>query len=72
MATVSCPLFERRHGAVNGDGKLPFVWMVPQRFVGSPQSDEHNPTLGYREGKDDQNHRMDTIEFEMFYGWTSE
>ena len=70
MATKSCPLFERHRGALNGNGKLPLVWMAPQRIVGSPQSDEHNQTLGYRESEDDQNHRMDTIE--LFYGWTSE
>ena len=40
--------------------------MALQRIVGSPQSDENNQILRYREGKDDQNHRMDIIELEVF------
>ena len=72
MATESCPLFERHRGALNGNGKLPLVWMTSQHLVVSPLSDEHDQILGYREGKDDQNQYMDTIEFEVFYGWTSE
>ena len=72
MAKESCPLFGRHRSALNGNRKLPLVWMMSQRIVISPQSDDHNRTLGYREGKDDQNHRMDTIEFELFMGWTSE
>ncbi|KAF5932031.1 hypothetical protein HYC85_028202 [Camellia sinensis] len=40
--------------------------MAPQRIVVSPQSDEHNQILGYREDKDDQNHHMDIVEFEVF------
>ena len=66
MATESCPLFERHRGALNGNGKLPLVWMAPQRIVGSPQSDKHNQILRYREDKDDQNHRMDTVDLEVF------
>ena len=38
----------------------------------SPHSDNYNQILEYREDKDDQNHHMDTVEFEVFYGWTSE
>ena len=66
MATESCPLFERRHSALNGNGKLPLVWMAPQRIVISPQSNGHNRTLGYREGIDNQNHYIDTGNLEVF------
>ena len=59
-------MFGWHRSALNGNGELPLVWMAPQRIVGSPQSDEHNPCLGYREGKDDQNHYMDTIDLEVF------
>ncbi|KAF5933539.1 hypothetical protein HYC85_029710 [Camellia sinensis] len=44
----------------------------PARIIISPRSDDCNRTLGYREGKDYQNHYMNMIEFEVFYGWTSE
>ena len=66
MATESCPLSEWPRGASNGNEKLPLVWMAPQRIVGSPQSDEHNQTLRYREDKDDQNHYMDRVDLEVF------
>ena len=52
--------------ALHGDGKLPLVCLAPQRTVISPQSDDHNRTLGYREDKDDQNHYMDTVDLEVF------
>ena len=72
MAPENCPLFERHRGVLTGNGKLAHVRMAPQRIVGSPQSDEHNQILRYREDKDDQNHRMDTVDLEVFYGCTSE
>ena len=71
-ATESCPLFEWHRGTLYGNGKLPLVWIASQRIAISSQSDDDNRTLGYREGKDDQNHYMDTVDFEVFYGWTSE
>ena len=66
MATESCPLFERHHSAENGIGKLPLVWMAPQRIVVSPQSDEHNQILVYRESEDDQIHYMGTVNLKCF------
>ena len=46
--------------------------MAPQRIVVSPQSDEHNQILECKEVNDGQNHYMDIVEFEVFYGWTLE
>ena len=40
--------------------------MAPQHIVVNPQSAEHNPTLRFREDKEDQNHYMDTIDLEVF------
>ena len=40
--------------------------MAPQRTVISPQSDDHNRTLGYKEDNDDQNHYIDTADLDVF------
>ena len=41
--------------------------MAPQRTVISPQSDDHNQTLGYKNNKDDPFNLIDrTVEFKVF------
>ena len=55
-----------------GNGTLPQVWIAPQHMATNPYNDNYDQILGFREDKDDQNHHMDTVEFEVFNSWTSE